>query len=167
MNVKSTAIFDAALTKWGFDSQVLALAEESSELSAACSRFINHKTDSCRLAEEAADVEIMIAQLRHNGMSQMIDHEVSRKMTRLAQVVGIGSQPVNPFGPSVQGLLEEAGEQLSLAETLYLDPQTSNRYAAARTRMAVSLLMQAAQRMMREQQYLERRQTQTEEVSHG
>lgn len=158
MNVKNSAIFDAALTKWGFDSQVLALAEESSELSAACSRFINHKTDSSRLAEEAADVEIMIAQLRHNGMGQMIDHEVSRKMTRLAQTVGVDAKPVNPFGPSVQGLLEEAGEQLSLAETLYLDPKTSNRYAAARARMAVSLLMQAAQRMMREQQYAERQQ---------
>jgi len=156
MNAKNTAIFDAALTKWGFDSQVLVLAEESSELSAACSRFINHKTDSSALAEEAADVEIMIAQLRYNGMGQMIDHEVSRKMTRLAQTVGVDVQPVNPFGPSVQGLLEEAGEQLSLAETLYLDPNTSNRSAAARARMAVSLLMQAAQRMMREQQYTER-----------
>ncbi|CAM4196926.1 hypothetical protein PLGE761_15665 [Pluralibacter gergoviae] len=156
MNAKNTAIFDAALTKWGFDSQVLVLAEESSELSAACARFINHKTDSSTLAEEAADVEIMIAQLRHNGMGQMIDHEVSRKMTRLAQTVGVDVQPVNPFWPSVQGLLEEAGEQLSLAETLYLDPKTSNRFAAARARMAVSLLMQAAQRMMREQQYTER-----------
>jgi hypothetical protein len=45
---------------------------------------------------------------------------------------------------------------MGLAETLYRDTKTSNRYAAARARMAVSLLMQAAQKMMREQQYAER-----------
>jgi predicted solute-binding protein len=77
-------------------------------------------------------------------------------MARLAQIVGVESQPVSPFGPSVLGLLEEATEQMGLAETLYRDTKTSNRYAAARARMAVSLLMQAAQKMMREQQYAER-----------
>ena len=118
--------------------------------------FINHKTGSDKVAEEAADVEIMIEQLRHNGMGTMIDHEKNRKMNRLAQIVGMESQPVSPFGPSVLGLLEEASEQLGLAETLYRDTQTSNRYAAARARMAVSLLMQAAQKMTREQQYAER-----------
>lgn len=165
MNAKSTAIYDAALSKWGFESQVLVLSEEASELSAACSRFLNHKTDSSKVAEEAADVEIMIEQLRHNGMGPMIDHEKNRKMARLAQIVGVESQPVSPFGPSVLGLLEEATEQMGLAETLYRDTKTSNRYAAARARMAVSLLMQAAQRMMREQQYAER--MRAEDKSHG
>ncbi|SQC19622.1 Uncharacterised protein [Klebsiella pneumoniae] len=81
-------------------------------------------------------------------------------MTRLAQVVGVGveSQLVSPFGPSVQGLLEEVSEQLELADTLYRDTKTSNRYAAARVRMAVSLLMQAAQKMIREQQFADRQQ---------
>ncbi|BBS47960.1 TPA: hypothetical protein ACK1ZZ_002504 [Klebsiella pneumoniae] len=156
MNPKTKGIFEAAFAKWGFDSQVLVLAEEASELSASCVRFINHKTGSDKVAEEAADVEIMIEQLRHNGMGPMIDHEKNRKMTRLAQIVGVDSQPFSPFGPSVQGLLEEASEQMGLAETLYRDPKTSNRYAAARARMAVSLLMQAAQKMIREQQYAER-----------
>ncbi|MDV1253148.1 hypothetical protein RZQ12_23080 [Klebsiella michiganensis] len=165
MNPKTKGIFEAAFAKWGFDSQVLVLAEEASELSASCVRFINHKTDSSKVAEEAADVEIMIEQLRHNGMGPMIDHEKNRKMTRLAQIVGVDSQPFSPFGPSVQGLLEEASEQMGLAETLYRDPKTSNRYAAARARMAVSLLMQAAQKMIREQQYAER--MQAEDKSHG
>lgn len=156
MNPKTKGIFEAAFAKWGFESQVLVLSEEASELSAACSRFLNHKTDSSKVAEEAADVEIMIEQLRHNGMGPMIDHEKNRKMTRLAQIVGVDSQPFSPFGPSVQGLLEEACEQIGLAETLYRDSKTSNRYAAARARMAVSLLMQAAQKMIREQQYAER-----------
>ncbi|HBY9743039.1 TPA: hypothetical protein MJA79_15360 [Klebsiella pneumoniae] len=160
MNTKNTAIYDAALSKWGFESQVLVLSEEASELAASCSRFLNKKTDSTKVAEEAADVEIMIEQLRHNGMGPMIDHEKNRKMTRLAQVVGVGveSQLVSPFGPSVQGLLEEVSEQLELADTLYRDTKTSNRYAAARVRMAVSLLMQAAQKMIREQQFADRQQ---------
>ena len=164
MNPKTKGIFEAAFAKWGFDSQVLVLAEEASELSASCVRFINHKTGSDKVAEEAADVEIMIEQLRHNGMGTMIDHEKNRKMNRLAQIVGMESQPGSPFGPSVLGLLEEASEQLGLAETLYRDTQTSNRYAAARARMAVSLLMQAAQKMTREQQYAERIQAEVKNV---
>ena len=88
MNPKTKGIFEAAFAKWGFESQVLVLSEEASELSAACSRFLNHKTDISKVAEEAADVEIMIEQLRHNGVGPMIDNEKNRKMARLAQVVG-------------------------------------------------------------------------------
>lgn len=164
MNPKTKGIFEAAFAKWGFDSQVLVLAEEASELSASCVRFINHKTGSDKVAEEAADVEIMIEQLRYNGMGPMIDNEKNRKMNRLAQIVGGESQPVSPFGPSVLGLLEEASELMGLAETLYRDTKTSNRYAAARARMAVSLLMQAAQKMIREQQYAERMQAEVKNV---
>lgn len=42
MDPKTKGIFEAAFAKWGFDSQVLVLAEEASELSASCVRFINH-----------------------------------------------------------------------------------------------------------------------------
>ena len=63
MNPKTKGIFEAAFAKWGFESQVLVLSEEASESSAACSRFLNHKTDISKVAEEAADVEIMIEQL--------------------------------------------------------------------------------------------------------
>lgn len=165
MNPKTKGIFEAAFAMWGFDSQVLVLAEKASELSASCVRFINNKTDCNKVAEEAADVEIMIEQFRHNGMGGMIDYVKNRKMARLAQTVGVDLQPVSPFGPSVLGLLEEASEQMGLAETLYRDTGTSNRYASHRARMAVSLLMQAAQKMMREQQYAER--MQAEGKSHG
>ena len=136
MNPKTKGIFEAAFAKWGFESQVLVLSEEDSELSAACCRFLNHKTDSSKVAEEAADVEIMIEQLRHNGMGPMIDHEKNRKMARLAQVVGVESQPVSPFGPSVMGLLEEeteqddtyVGFQLSAAAICYIEPMEAENY---------------------------------------
>lgn len=77
-------------------------------------------------------------------------------------MVGVEVQPLQSFGPSVLGLIEEAAEQIDIASTLYKDRQTSNRFASARARMAISLLMQAAQKMMREQQYTERMATKVE-----
>lgn len=77
-------LFDRAFQTWGFDRQVLKLSEEASELAAASAQFLNHKTNGKHLAEEVADVEIMIEQLRHNGMSAPIDAEKSHKLARLA-----------------------------------------------------------------------------------
>lgn len=151
------AIYDAAFAFWGYDRQVLATAEEGNELSAACIRFLNHKANGNKVAEEAADMEIMIEQLRHNGMNDMIEQHKAKKLTRLALRVGIDTRPLSPVGPSVSALLEEAIEQLEMASALYLDNQTSNRFAAARTRSCIGLLMHAAQIMIREQQQTERR----------
>jgi len=154
--MNKSVIFDAAFALWGYDAQVLTVSEECSELSAACTRFINHKANGNKIAEEAADVEIMIEQLRHNGMNDMIEVHKARKLTRLARRVGVAADPVSAFSPSVPGLLEEVREQLDFAEALYKDAGNSKRIASARTRMAISLLMQASQIMIREQQYAER-----------
>lgn len=149
-------VFDAALAMWGYDRQVLATAVECNELAAACTRFVTHKANGNRIAEEAADVEIMIEQLRHNGMSDMIDQHKTRKMARLSQRVGAEiSDAVSPASPSVSSLLEEAAEQLEMAQALYIDRQSSNRLAAARTRRCIAVLMHAAQSMIREQQQAE------------
>jgi hypothetical protein len=156
--MNKSVIFDAAFALWGYDAQVLTVSEECNELAAACTRFINHKANGNKIAEEAADVEIMIEQLRHNGMNDMIEAQKARKLTRLAQRVGVDAEPVSAFSPSVPGLLDEVREQLELARTLYQDVGTSNRLASARARMAISLLMQASQIMIREQQYVERAQ---------
>ncbi|MCE9890719.1 hypothetical protein LZ634_18715 [Kluyvera intermedia] len=149
-------VFDAALAMCGYDRQVLATAEECNELAAACTRFVTHKANGNRIAEEAADVEIMIDQLRHNGMNDMIDQHKTRKMDRLSQRVGAELPDlVSPNSPSVSSLLEDATEQLEMAQALYNDKQSSNRLAAARTRRCIAFLMQAAQNMMREQQLSE------------
>ena len=155
--MNKSRIYDAALARWGFDAQVLTVAEECSELAAACTRFVNHKANGNSVAEEAADVEIMIEQLRHNGMNDMIEQQKARKLTRLAQRVGIESEPVSPFAPAVSELLADAREQLELAEALYCDPKTSKRLSAHRARMAIGLLMRAAQAMISEQQRAEAR----------
>ncbi|QHM71645.1 hypothetical protein [Mixta intestinalis] len=157
MELNKAKIYDAALACWGFDAQVLTVAEECSELAAATTRFINHKANGNAVAEEAADVEIMIEQLRHNGMNDMIEQQKARKLTRLAQRVGIESDPVSPFAPAVSELLADAREQLEMAEALYCDPKTSKRLSAHRARMAIGLLMRAAQAMISEQQRAEAR----------
>lgn len=145
-------IYDAALARWGYDGQVLTVAEECSELAASCTRFVNHKANGNSVAEEAADVEIMIEQLRHNGMGQMIDYQKNKKLVRLARRVGVDAHMDNVASASVLALIDDAGESLDMAEALYRDPRTNNRAAAGHARMAISLLMQAAQKMISEQQ---------------
>lgn len=154
---KST-VYDAAFACWGYDRQVLATAEECNELSAACIRFLNHKANGNKIAEEAADMEIMIEQLRHNGLNDMIEQHKAKKLTRLAQRVGMNERLASPFAPSVSVLLEQAQEQFEMAQALYLDKQNSNRLAAGSARRCISLLMHAAQIMIREQQQAEQRQ---------
>ncbi|EAS2293541.1 hypothetical protein DIJ94_00620 [Salmonella enterica] len=150
-------IYDAAIARWGYDAQVLTVAEECNELAAACTRFVNHKANGNSVAEEAADVEIMIEQLRHNGMDAMIEQHKTRKLNRLARRVGLDSEPASVFSPSVRELLSDAGDALNMAESLYIDINASNRHAAAQTRMAIGLLMQAAQKMISEQQWREQK----------
>jgi hypothetical protein len=62
-------LFDLCLKKWGIVSQIYMLAEESAELSLAAmhlNRNLKEKAKSfLALAEEIADTEIMIAEIRH------------------------------------------------------------------------------------------------------
>lgn len=148
-------VYDAAFALWGYDRQVLKTAEECNELAANCTRFINHKANASRIAEGAADVEIMIEQLRHNGLNELIEQAKSRKLTRLAHRVGVCAAPVVAEIPFISSLLKDAQEQFEIAESLYLDRETNNRFAAAGLRRCIGLLMHAAQLMIREQQLAE------------
>lgn len=84
MSENKQQLFDRAFIEFGFDRQVLKLNEEASELAVASAQYLNHRTNGKHLAEEAADVEIMIEQLRHNGMSGPIDAMKEHKLARLA-----------------------------------------------------------------------------------
>lgn len=141
--MNKSIIYDNALAQWGYDRQVLATSEECSELAASCVRFVNHKANASRVAEEAADVEIMIEQSK------------ARSLTRLANRVGVEVNPVATCTPFVTSLLADAQEQFELADALYRDRETNNRYAATGLRRCVALLMHAAQLMIREQQHNE------------
>lgn len=158
MTVNKQVIFDALLTRWGYDHQLLTAAAKSSEFSASCSRYVSHSITGDTVAERAADTEIMIEQLRYYGMGDLIDISKNRALVKLAERTGTILEPVGMNERSARSLMEEALEQAQLGSDLYLDLNNSNRLAAARLRKAVSLFMQAAQIMMREQQYRENRQ---------
>ncbi|MGQ3663267.1 hypothetical protein [Citrobacter braakii] len=108
MSPEKQRLFDIAFSVWGFDKQVLKLGEEAGELSVAACQFLNYKINGKSLAEEAADVEIMIEQLRHNGMGSVIDVEKERKLARLALLLeGCGDIDAEP---DVQERLKKCAE---------------------------------------------------------
>ncbi len=61
-------LYDKCLEKWGLLSQILMLAEESCELTHAAlglNRASKQETAIDRLAEEIADTELMIDEMKH------------------------------------------------------------------------------------------------------
>ena len=65
-----TSIYKDALDKWGRVAQICMVMEECAELIQACNKFLRVKTSAeddrakRQLADEIADVEIMIEQLK-------------------------------------------------------------------------------------------------------
>lgn len=108
MSRDNKALYEQAFQVWGFDKQVLKLAEEAGELSVASCQFLGYKINGKHLAEEAADVEIMIEQLRHNGMSSVIDVEKERKLARLALILA-GCDDIDAE-PDIHELLKKCAE---------------------------------------------------------
>jgi len=65
VKLETEAIYKKALIKWGIDTQILMAAEELGELQHECFKILRGKGDKTdSLAEEIADVEIMLAQLK-------------------------------------------------------------------------------------------------------
>jgi len=60
-------LFLGSVKKWGLASQILMLAEEASELSVACLHYLREKKkpSAHNLAEEMADVELMLDEIKH------------------------------------------------------------------------------------------------------
>ncbi|MEI7150837.1 hypothetical protein [Pectobacterium carotovorum] len=80
-----STLYRMALKHFGPESQVLKLIEEAAELGAAASRNLNGLGNEVALAEEMADVEIMIEQFRLNGMDKLIELAKHNKLKRLAE----------------------------------------------------------------------------------
>lgn len=87
-------IYRTALRKWGPEKQLAKLAEEAAELSAAAARSLTGYCGEADLADEMADVEIMIEQFRLNGMDKLIDYRKTKKLARLAERLGVISDDV-------------------------------------------------------------------------
>lgn len=84
------ALFEACKMKWGLFSQILMLAEESAELTQASLhlfRNIKQMNSIDRLAEEIADVEIMIAEIKYYfNLDRPVEEYKQSKIERLKKL---------------------------------------------------------------------------------
>ena len=92
--MKQAEIYEKALAKFGRESQLLKLIEETGELQRALSRVLNYYAASTHsgeevfdaeenLCEEIADVEIVLNQVKLTFNPEMLSFHKQRKLQRL------------------------------------------------------------------------------------
>jgi len=87
-------LFKRCVKAWGVESQVMMLAEESGELTVATLHLLRNLKQNDALqhfAEEVADVEFMLAQLKYilPDLESMVAVWRSRKEVRLRKILTI------------------------------------------------------------------------------
>ena len=82
-------VYQAALRKWGVDLQTMMAVEEMSELTKEICKIKRGKMDLDALADEIADVTIMLEQLREiYGLNDAVCNHMDAKILRLQSRVG-------------------------------------------------------------------------------
>ena len=82
-------VYQAALNKWGVDLQTMMAVEEMSELTKEICKIKRGKMDMDALADEIADVTIMLEQLREiYGLNDDVCDHMDAKILRLQSRVG-------------------------------------------------------------------------------
>ena len=82
-------VYQAALRKWGADLQTMMAVEEMSELTKEICKIKRGKIDLDALADEIADVTIMLEQLRGiSGLNDAVCDHMDAKILRLQSRVG-------------------------------------------------------------------------------
>ena len=82
-------VYQAALRKWGADLQTMMAVEEMSELTKEICKIKRGKMDLDALADEIADVTIMLEQLREiYGLNDAVCDHMGAKILRLQSRVG-------------------------------------------------------------------------------
>ena len=82
-------VYQAALNKWGADLQTMMAVEEMSELTKEICKIKRGKIDLDALADEIADVTIMLEQLREiYGLNDAVCNHMDAKILRLQSRVG-------------------------------------------------------------------------------
>ena len=82
-------VYQAALNKWGADLQTMMAVEEMSELTKEICKIKRGKMDLDALADEIADVTIMLEQLREiYGLNDAVCDHMDAKILRLQRRVG-------------------------------------------------------------------------------
>ena len=77
-----------ALGKWGAELQFGMIQEECAELIAAINRYNRGRSTVERFIEEAADVEIVLENIRLLFGDEVVDAAVSKKLDRLERRLG-------------------------------------------------------------------------------
>lgn len=81
-------IYRQALKKWGSTAQVIMVFEEMAELQKELSKFLRGNWIGDNIAEEIADVEIMLEQMKLLfGIEELVDINKKYKLKRLAERV--------------------------------------------------------------------------------
>lgn len=80
-------LFRAALAKWGEGPQLMMVIEEALELALAVARKSRGRGTVDDLAEECADVEIMLGQVRSMIGDRIVDKYKRDKLDRLRRRV--------------------------------------------------------------------------------
>ena len=78
-------IYKKAVLLYGAGSQLTQATEECAELIVAIRHFLRCRCDIVALAEEVADVEIMMAQIREIVGGVIVDEIKKRKLIRLKE----------------------------------------------------------------------------------
>ena len=82
-------VYQAALRKWGADLQTMMAVEEMSELTKEICKIKRGKMDLDALADEIADVTIMLEQMRMiYGLNDAVCDHMDAKILRLQSRVG-------------------------------------------------------------------------------
>jgi len=82
----TAALYRAALTKWGADAQTAMCVEEMSELTKELCKWKRGKDNFNEIAEEIADVEIMLEQIKLlHGASAKVETVKVYKRSRLRE----------------------------------------------------------------------------------
>lgn len=76
-------LYEFATETWGEEPQIDMVGEECSELATEVFRYWRGRSDESDLADEAADVEIILEQLRVIIGDELVDSAKERKLNRL------------------------------------------------------------------------------------
>ncbi len=85
MGAVSKEIMEKAVQKWGKSSLILTLLEEMSELQKELIKNINRNKDNLdAVIDETADVEIMLAQMKHiYQIEQAVQERIPIKLQKV------------------------------------------------------------------------------------
>ena len=80
-------VFRATLATWGEEAQYDQAVEECAELIAALKHYKRRRIDTARLAEELADVTLMVGQLSWMLGNDLVESAIDRKLIKLRELL--------------------------------------------------------------------------------